>query len=126
MGERRSVGAREECGGPEHGSGQRVAGALKAARPQFAEAHQPAKSAGYELGHLGEDDDDLPMLGKTYSSGYFIAMSFIVAIAFVAASSLISSEPVPSSRLLSQAPQIGSYFARPIVPPILAALQDIP
>jgi hypothetical protein len=52
-------------------------------------------------------------------------MSFVVAIAFVAASSLISSEPVASSRLLSQAPQIGSYFARPIVPAMLVALHDI-
>lgn len=110
---------------PAPASPNRVAAALKTARPQFAEAQQPAKSAGYELGHLGDDADDLPMLGKTYSSGFFIAMSFIVAIAFVAASSLISSEPVASARLLSQAPQIGAFFARPIVPAMLVALHDV-
>jgi predicted Zn finger-like uncharacterized protein len=109
---------------PSPASAIRVAAALKAARPRIAEAPQPAKSAGYELGHLGEDADDMPMLGKTYASGYFIAMFFVVAIGFVAASGLISSEPVASARVLSQAPGIGSYFARPIVPAMLVALHD--
>src|SRR5260370_12972099 len=125
MREPTTLDAREQSARPAPASPHRVAAALKAARPQFAEAHQPAKSAGYELGHLGEDDDDLPMLGKTYSSGYFVAMSFIVAIPFAAPSSLVSSEPVASARLLSQAPQIGNYFARPIVPAMLVALHDI-
>jgi hypothetical protein len=110
---------------PSPASAHRVAAALKAARPRIAEAPQPAKSAGYELGHLGEDADDMPMLGKSYSSGYFVAMFFVVAIAFVAASGLISSEPVASARLLSAAPRIGTYFARPIVPAMLVALHDI-
>jgi len=43
----------------------------------------------------------------------------------VAASGLISSEPVASARLLSAAPRIGTYFARPIVPAMLVALHDI-
>ncbi len=110
---------------PSPASAHRVAAALKAARPRIAEAPQPAKSAGYELGHLGEDADDMPMLGKTYASGYFIAMFFVVAIGFVGASGLISSEPVASARLLSQAPHIGPYFARPIMPAMLVALHDI-
>ncbi len=110
---------------PSPASAHRVAAALKAARPRVAEAPQPAKSAGYELGHLGEDADEMPMLGKTYASGYFIAMFFVVAIGFVAASGLISSEPVASARLLSQTPHIGGYFARPIVPAMLVALHDI-
>lgn len=110
---------------PSPASAHRVAAALKTARPRIAEAPPPAKSAGYELGHLGEDADDMPMLGKTYASGYFIAMFFVVAIGFVAASGLVSSEPVASARLLSQAPHIGPYFARPIVPAMLVALHDI-
>ena len=110
---------------PSPASAHRVAAALKSARPRIAEAPQPAKSAGYELGHLGEDADDMPMLGKIYSSGYFVAMFFFVAIAFVSASAIISSEPVASARLLSAAPRIGPYFARPIVPAMLVALHDI-
>src|SRR6266478_3210068 len=110
---------------PPPASAHRVAAALKAARPRVAEAPQPAKSAGYELGHLGEDADDMPMLGKTYASGYFVAMFFVVAVAFVATSALVASEPVASARLLGQTPRIGSYFARPIVPAMLVALHDV-
>jgi hypothetical protein len=117
--------AHEQPARPSPASAHRVAAALKAARPRIAEPPQPAKSAGYELGHLGEDEDDMPMLGKTYASGYFVAMFFVVAIGFVVASGLISSEPVASARLLSQAPRIGPYFARPIVPAMLVALHDI-
>ena len=118
--------AHERPARPSPASAHRVAAALKAARPRVAEAPHPApKSAGYELGHLGEDEDDMPMLGKSYASGFFIAMFFVVAIGFVVASGLISSEPVASARVLSQAPGIGSYFARPIVPAMLVALHDI-
>ena len=52
-------------------------------------------------------------------------MFFVVAIVFVAASSLICSEPVASARLLGETPQIGLYFARPIVPAMLVALHDV-
>jgi predicted Zn finger-like uncharacterized protein len=117
--------AHEQHARPSPASAHRVAAALKAARPRFAESQQPAKSAGYELGHVGEDEDDMPMLGKSYASGYFVAMFFVVAIGFVVASGLISSEPVASARVLSQAPGIGSYFARPIVPAMLVALHDV-
>ena len=117
--------AHEQPARPSPASAHRVAAALKAARPRIAEPPQAAKSAGYELGHVGEDEDDMPMLGKSYASGYFVAMFFVVAIGFVVASGLISSEPVASARVLSQAPGIGSYFARPIVPAMLVALHDI-
>lgn len=110
---------------PAPASAHRVAAALKTARPQLAEAPHPEKSARYEIDHVGDEPDAMPMLDKIYSSGYFIAMLFVVAVAFVAASSLISSEPVASSRLLSQAPQIGPFFARPIVPAMLVALHDV-
>lgn len=106
-------------------SAHRVAAAPKAGRPRSAEAPQPAKSAGFELGYLADGDADLPALGKTYSSGYFVAMFFVVAIGFVAASSLICSEPVASARMLSETPRIGPYFARPIVPAMLVALHDV-
>ncbi len=119
-----TVAAAEPSARPAPASPHRVAAALKAGRPR-AQAPQPATSAGYELGHLADEADDLPMPGKTYASGYFVAMFFLVAIGFVAASSLICGEPVASARLLSEAPQIGPYFARPIVPAMLVALHDV-
>jgi predicted Zn finger-like uncharacterized protein len=119
------IEALEPAARPSPASAHRVAAALKAARPRSAEAPQPAKSAGFELGYLADGDADLPALGKTYSSGYFVAMFFVVAIGFVAASSLICSEPVASARMLSETPRIGPYFARPIVPAMLVALHDV-
>ncbi|HZC45823.1 MAG TPA: hypothetical protein VE243_05060, partial [Candidatus Acidoferrum sp.] len=61
----------------------------------------------------------------THASGLFLAMFFFVAIAFFGASALICDEPAASARILSQAPAIGGYFARPIVPAMLVALHDV-
>jgi hypothetical protein len=52
-------------------------------------------------------------------------MFFLVAIVFFGASALICGEPAASARILSAAPQIGGYFARPIVPAMLVALHDV-
>jgi hypothetical protein len=52
-------------------------------------------------------------------------MFFFVAIVFFAASALICDEPGASARILSEAPRIGGYFARPIVPAMLVALHDV-
>ena len=52
-------------------------------------------------------------------------MFFFIAIAFLGASALICDEPAASARILSQAPRIGGYFARPIVPAMLVALHDV-
>lgn len=119
-----SIEASESSPRPAPASTYRVAAALKVARPR-PHSPQAAKAADFELGHRADDADDLPMLGKSYSSGYFVAMFFIVAIAFVAASSLIFAEPIASARLLSAAPEIGAYFARPIVPAMLVAIHDV-
>ena len=122
--DRHAPTALEPAARPTPASAHRVAAALKAARPPVP-APAAAKSAGFELGYLAEDADDPPILVKTHSSGYFLAMFFMVAIGFVAASSLICGEPVASARLLSETPQIGPYFARPIVPAMLVALHDV-
>jgi predicted Zn finger-like uncharacterized protein len=108
---------------PEPASAHRVAAAVKATRPR-AQPAQPAKFADFELGQV-PDDAELPVLGKVHSSGYFVAIFFVIATAFAAASSLICHEPVASARLLSEAPHIGTYFARPIVPAMLVALHDV-
>ncbi len=64
-------------------------------------------------------------VGATHSSGFFIAIFIFVAIAFLVASAVICGEPAASVRMLGQAPQIGAYFARPVVPAMLVALHDV-
>ncbi|HXN12303.1 MAG TPA: hypothetical protein VN865_04305, partial [Candidatus Acidoferrales bacterium] len=55
----------------------------------------------------------------------FLALFFFVAIAFLGLSAFICDEPAASVRVLGQAPQIGDYFARPVVPAMLVTLHDV-
>ena len=101
--------------------------ARRAPAPQFSEAHfaqAPERSAGFAHGDI-PDEVAYFESGRTHSSGFFIGMFFFVAVGFLGASILICAEPVASARLLSQAPRIGGYFARPIVPAMLVALQEV-
>jgi predicted Zn finger-like uncharacterized protein len=119
-----TISAVEPAARPVPASTHQVAAALRAARPRAQLAHPP-EPAGFELGDRADDDADLPVPGRSHSSGYFLAMFFMVAAVFVGASSLICSEPVASARLFGEAPEIGPYFARPIVPAMLVALHDV-
>ena len=98
---------------------------FKPTPPRFAQPPAQAKSAGYELGYLEDDDATVAARGKTHASGAFLGMFFVVALGFLGASFLLCDEPVAGARLLSQAPRIGGYFARPIVPAMLVALHDV-
>jgi predicted Zn finger-like uncharacterized protein len=103
---------------------RRMAAPLEAEAPRFAQPPAQAKS-GF---HLGETDDDAAepaFTGATHASGLFLAMFFFVAIVFLGASAIICDEPAASTRILSQAPRIGGYFARPIVPAMLVTLHDV-
>jgi predicted Zn finger-like uncharacterized protein len=101
---------------------RRMAAPLEAETPRYAQP--PSKAAGFQLGQV-DDHAESPMAGAVHSSGFFLAMFFFVAIAFLATSALICGEPLASARILGQAPQIGAYFARPIVPAMLVALHDV-
>ncbi|MGD0117204.1 MAG: zinc-ribbon domain-containing protein [Candidatus Binatus sp.] len=101
---------------------RRTATPLRAPAVRFA---SPEKSAAFQMGNAGEDDADSVWVGATHSSGFFIAIFIFVAIAFLVASAVICGEPAASVRMLGQAPQIGAYFARPVVPAMLVALHDI-
>jgi hypothetical protein len=103
----------------------RAVAPFKSAPPRFAEPLARSKSAGYELGYLEDDDAEVAAHGKTRASGVFLATFFVVALGFLGASYLICYEPVASARLLSQAPRIGGYFSRPIVPAMLVTLHDV-
>src|SRR5208282_3811763 len=102
---------------------RRAVAPLRSPAPRFAPP--PAEPAGFQLGQAGDDSADSAAAGGTHSSGFFLAMFFFVAIVFLGASALISDEPVASARILSQTPQLGGYFARPIVPAMLVALHDV-
>ncbi len=103
---------------------RRAAAPLRAAAPRFAQPPR-AKPAGFQLGQVGDEGADAAAAGATHASGFFLATFFFVAIVFLAASALICDDPAASARLLSEAPRIGGYFARPIVPAMLVALHDV-
>ena len=105
---------------------RRMAAPLEAEAPRFAQPPAQAKSTGFHLGETDDDDAAEPAYtGATHASGFFLAMFFFVAIAFLGASALICDEPAASARILSGAPRIGGYFARPIVPAMLVTLHDV-
>jgi len=104
---------------------RRMASTLEADAPRFAPPPATPKATGFQLGQVDDDRAEPVASGATHASGFFLAMFFFVAIAFLAASAIICDEPAASARILSQAPRIGSYFARPIVPAMLVALHDV-
>jgi len=105
---------------------RRMASPLSAEAPRFAPTPAgPAKSAGFQLGQFVDDSAEPAAPGRTHTSGFFLATFFFVAVAFLGASALICDEPAASARLLNQAPRIGEYFARPIVPAMLVTLHDV-
>jgi len=102
-----------------------AAAPLRSPSPRFAPRRVPENPAGFQLGQADDDSADSAAAGGTHASGLFLATFFLLAIVFLAASALICDEPAASARILSQAPHIGDYFARPIVPAMLVALHDI-
>jgi predicted Zn finger-like uncharacterized protein len=103
---------------------RRMASPLIADAPRFAPPATP-KAGGFQLGQADDSEAEPVSPGTTHASGFFLAMFFFVAIAFLGASALICDEPAASARILSQAPRIGDYFARPIVPAMLVTLHDV-
>jgi len=101
---------------------RRAATPLRAPAVRFA---SPAKSAAFQMGQAPEDAADAAAVGPVHSWGVFVALFILVGIVFLAGSAVISGEPAASMNVLSQAPQIGSYFARPILPAMLVALHDV-
>ena len=104
---------------------RRMAAPLEAEAPRFAQPPAQAKSGAFHLGETDDDPAEPAYTGATHASGFFLAMFFFVAIAFLGASALICDEPAASARILSGAPRIGGYFARPIVPAMLVTLHDV-
>jgi predicted Zn finger-like uncharacterized protein len=103
---------------------RRMAAPIIADAPGYVPPPPAARGAGFQFGQA-DDRAEAASPGGVHSSGVFLALFFFVAIFFLAASAFISDEPAASVRILSQAPQIGDYFARPIVPAMLVTLHDV-
>lgn len=61
----------------------------------------------------------------THSSGWFLALFMVIAVLFGVVSLAIHIQPAPVARILSQIPQVGANFERPMVPAMLVALHDV-
>jgi predicted Zn finger-like uncharacterized protein len=105
--------------------GRRMGAPLQAEMPRYAQPRAQAKAGGFQLGDAVSAAAEAVARGSTHASGFFLALFFFVFIAFFGASAIISGEPAASVRILSQAPQIGEYFAQPIVPAMLVTLHDV-
>ena len=62
---------------------------------------------------------------KPHSSGWFLGLFMVIAVLFGVASLAIHIEPGPVAQILSQIPQVGANFERPMVPAMLVALHDV-
>ncbi len=118
------MGEPEPAARPAPNPVRRAAVQRRAPAPQFAQPPAAARAAGFQLGEASDEGAETAA-GVTHASGFFLAMFFFIAIAFLGASALICNEPAASARILSQAPRIGGYFARPIVPAMLVALHGV-
>jgi hypothetical protein len=61
----------------------------------------------------------------THSSGWFLGLFMVIAVLFGVVSLAIHIQPAPAARILSQIPQVGANFERPMVPAMLVALHDV-
>src|SRR5215472_9688726 len=61
----------------------------------------------------------------THSSGWFLGLFMVVAVLFGVLSLAIHLQPAPVAQILSQIPQVGANFERPMVPAMLVALRDV-
>ncbi|HKF30429.1 MAG TPA: DUF3426 domain-containing protein [Candidatus Binataceae bacterium] len=74
---------------------------------------------------ISDELADLAAPRSTHSSGWFLGLFMVLVVLFGVASLAIHSAPGPVARLLSQIPQVGANFERPMVPAMLVALHDV-
>jgi predicted Zn finger-like uncharacterized protein len=74
---------------------------------------------------LSEEVAELTARKPAHSSGWFLGLFMVIAVLFGVVSLAIHIEPGPVARILSQIPQVGANFERPMVPAMLVALHDV-
>ena len=90
-----------------------------------AGADEPPSRRARHKDFLSEEVADLAAQRPTHSSGWFLGLFAVIAVLFGVASLAIHLEPAPVARILSQVPQVGVNFERPMVPAMLVALHDV-
>ncbi len=74
---------------------------------------------------LSDEVANLATHRPPHSSGWFLGLFMVIAVLFGVVSLAIHIEPAPVARILSQIPQVGANFERPMVPAMLVALHDV-
>ena len=74
---------------------------------------------------ISDEVANLATHGPTHSSGWFLGLFMVIAVLFGVVSLAIHIQPAPVARILSQIPQVGANFERPMVPAMLVALHDV-
>jgi hypothetical protein len=74
---------------------------------------------------ISDEVANLATHGPTHSSGWFLGLFMVIALLFGVVSLAIHIQPAPVARILSQIPQVGANFERPMVPAMLVALHDV-
>ena len=74
---------------------------------------------------LSEELAELTARTPAHSSGWFLGLFMVIAVLFGVVSLAIHIESGPVARILSQIPQVGANFERPMVPAMLVALHDV-
>jgi predicted Zn finger-like uncharacterized protein len=92
--------------------------------PDAGVEERPPRRAAYK-DFTSDEGADLAAHRPTHSSGWFLGLFAVIAVLFAVASLAIHIEPAPVARILSQVPQVGANFQRPMVPAMLVALHDV-
>jgi len=90
-----------------------------------AEVEEPPPRRARRKDFLSEELAELNARRPAHSSGWFLGLFMVIAVLFGALSLAIHIEPGPVARILSQIPQVGANFERPMVPAMLVALHDV-
>src|SRR5262249_26648884 len=89
-----------------------------------AGVEEPPSRRARRSDFLSEELADLSAR-KLHSSGWFLGLFVVIGVLFGVASLAIHIEPEPVVRILSQIPEVGANFERPMVPATLVALHDV-
>ena len=89
-----------------------------------AGVEEPRSRRAKRRDFLSEELADLTAR-RPHSSGWFLGLFMVIAVLFGVASLAIHIEPGPVAQILSQIPQVGANFERPMVPAMLVALHDV-
>jgi hypothetical protein len=84
----------------------------------------PSRRAAYK-DFISDEPADIAAYQPTHSSGWFLGLFTVIVVLFGVVSLAIHLEPEPIAGILSQIPEVGANFQRPMLPAMLVALHDV-